>query len=137
MASKLSEELINDIAQALTTGCHLHEAAAACNISRQTYYFWRRTGFEHRRAGRTAQDSLHVRLLEACDLARTAARKELVEKIKTAGQDPKHWQANAWILERSDPEHWGAAQHLIKDLQAQLKALTEQVKALAEQRGAA
>jgi hypothetical protein len=32
--------------------------------------------------------------------------KRLIKKIEAAGDEPKHWMANAWLLERADPKRF-------------------------------
>jgi len=34
-------------------------------------------------------------------------KANLLAGVQKAGQDPKYWTADAWLLEREDPEHYG------------------------------
>lgn len=44
--------------------------------------------------------------------ARAQRQIECIQRIYEAAQDPKNWSAAAFLLERSDPEHWSRKEKL-------------------------
>jgi len=44
--------------------------------------------------------------------ARAQRQIECIQRIYEAAQDPKNWSAAAFLLERSDPEHWSRKERL-------------------------
>jgi hypothetical protein len=67
------------------------------------------TGWDWLRAGRERPDDYphYVQLAEDIDHAIAEVQAERVDQILAAAQDPKHWTAAAWYLERTDPQTWG------------------------------
>lgn len=49
----------------------------------------------------------YVKLAEDIDQAIAEVQAARVDQILAAAQDPKHWTAAAWYLERTDPQTWG------------------------------
>lgn len=129
----LTEAYIRSIATALESGCHRNEAAAAVQVNKNTFHGWRKRGIDDRNEGKTANESIYVKFIEACDMAEAAAQHSMIEKIREAGKDPKHWQANAWILEHRNPEKWSNSQQLIKAMQKEMQVLIEEIAAMREQ----
>lgn len=89
-------------------------AAQAADVSRRTLYDWRYKGEEIRRLKEENPDELpltpydddylwFLRKWEAAELKR---KQTLLKKIEDAGDDPKRWTANAWLLERLHPEEF-------------------------------
>ena len=67
------------------------------------------TGWDWLRYGRERPDDYphYVKLAEDIDHAIAEVQAERVDQILAAAQDPKHWTAAAWYLERTDPQSWG------------------------------
>lgn len=53
-----------------------------------------------------APDSAYASFVTALKKARAAGKLALLEKIAKAGEKPQFWAANAWTLERTDPEQF-------------------------------
>ncbi len=49
----------------------------------------------------------YAEFVEQVEVARAERRAEAVDRIIQAGTTSDKWQANAWYLERTDPETWG------------------------------
>ena len=88
-------------------------AAQAGGIARRTLYEWLYKGQEVRAAREenpdtqlTPYDEDYLWFLLQYEKAEYARKKQLVGRIDTAGQDPKKWQANAWLLERLHPDEF-------------------------------
>lgn len=125
---KLTLELIEEISLLLRKGCYVETAAAACGISKDTFYRWLRSG-------KTAKNSLEGKLSDA--VLKSVAESELrdleiidkaaqgtADKLDTDEQGnlildskgrpvvfeyglPPNWKASAWRLERKFPDRWG------------------------------
>jgi len=90
---------------ALRDGCTVADACAVAGISDDTLARWKRADAEF--AG-------------AVEKARAEARRARVQRIRAAGE-AGNWQADAWFLERSDPQNWGRTSKLILDVDAGLQ----------------
>ncbi len=86
--TKYSPELAESIAELVGNGVPLVHAAGACNIARNTFYDWLKNKITFRT------------LVEA---KRSEAIAERVARIKQAGVKGL-WTADAWWLERQEPE---------------------------------
>lgn len=74
-------------------------AAASAGVSRRTYFRWMREGDGG--DGPEPFGSFALSVMGAVAESQAARLK----RLQAAGEDGK-WQADAWFLERSDPEHW-------------------------------
>lgn len=75
------------------------------------------TGWDWLRYGREQPDKYphYVKLAEDIEHAIAEVQAERVDQILAAAQDPKHWTAAAWYLERTDPQTWGRKDRLQVD----------------------
>ncbi len=97
--TKLTEQLITNIALGVQRGARPEVVAQAYGVGRSTYYGWVDHG---RKPG--PGDQLHVMLVEEIDRARGIARLYLIDKIAKSND----WRAAAKLLEILDPD-WARA----------------------------
>lgn len=95
---KLNPDLIKKIGLYLEAGNFAETAAAACGISRDSYYAWLRKG-----ANETSGP--HFDFNEAVTNSMARGEVRLLETVRNASH--KEWQAAAWMLERRHPKKWG------------------------------
>lgn len=99
--SKLNRELIKKIYSLISKGNYDIVVFEALNIGSSTYYEWIAEGTADLEAGKT---NLKTELVETVQKARAVAEIRAVDLIQKAGE--KHWQANAWFLERKYADRW-------------------------------
>ena len=92
--SKLTPELQAEICKWISAGNTKKTACQCAGIDESTLYLWLQ-------AGEKATSGKFFELFNAIKKAQGQAKARLVLTIQKAGQDEKHWQANAWLLERS------------------------------------
>lgn len=97
--AKLTPELIQSMAAAISEGNYVETVIRAHGIGRSSYYEWRRRGA-------TATSGLHRQLYEATEAAQAKAEQHYVGVIKDAANSGT-WTAAAWYLERRYPDRWG------------------------------
>ena len=126
---KLTTQLIEDVCLLLRRGSYIESAAAACGISKDTFYRWMKNGKSAQ--GNNLEKELsyavlkslaeaEMRDLEVIDKAAlgTPDRLALDENgkilIDTKGNAivaeyglSPNWKASAWRLERKFPDRWG------------------------------
>lgn len=94
-------QLITGIRAGLT-----HEVACAnSGIRLSTFYAWKKKGSEDYEAKIKTQYSLFYLAIQE---AETNFERDNIALIEAAAQNPKLWQAAAWLLERRRPERYGA-----------------------------
>lgn len=101
---KLTPELEEEILNLIRAGNYAKDACLAVGIDESTYYRWIRTGKE-------AKSGKLYKFYQSIQKARAFARALKLEKIQDAIDDG-NWQAAAWWLERTDPDHWGRRQRV-------------------------
>lgn len=116
--SKISEEVIEQIASSLSHGNYIESAAAYAGVSKKTLYTWMRRGREEIKrveqdARRKVQRSeeLYVDFLNAVELAQAEAADRDLRVVSFAADYLGDWRAAAWRRERADPGHWGRHEH--------------------------
>ena len=85
--------------KALRSGNTKKDACNLASISEQTFYRWMREGESDQNNGTAYQ------FCESVKKSISEARNRNVVIIQKHAAN--NWQAAAWYLERSDPEHWG------------------------------
>lgn len=111
-ASVLTDEVRDEIARRLASGCSLEVAAEAVGVSRRTVQAWLAVGRDGE--AREAEGlRLSVRQAECLALLRAeqTARAELRVKALASIQKAAlggNYQAAAWLLERLFPDEFGA-----------------------------
>lgn len=118
---KLTPDTIKAIADTIRVGNFLDAAAAHAGVAPSTAYNWQARGraelarvadieAEGRKASVRASERLYVEFAEAVENARLSAEVGMTTRIAAAARDPKHWQAAAWWLERTNNQRWGRVQ---------------------------
>jgi hypothetical protein len=93
---KYCEETVNEICEYIAEGLPNKQAAALAGISETQFYDWK---------GKKPKFSERVKEARAKFVAHH------VNIIKKAGEEG-HWQASAWLLERSFPDEFSLYQNL-------------------------
>ena len=114
--SKITPELIGQLASVLLRGAYVETAVAHCGISKATYYAWTRKGADERKhilnGGQPRKTfGLYLELLNAVEKAMADAELVDLRVISDAAVKEKTWQAAAWKLERRNPSRWGRVRH--------------------------
>lgn len=95
--TKLSDETLRKITNALRAGNYIETAARYAGIASSTLYEWLDRGERGERG--------YVEFYEQVELARAEAEVSDVAHLRIAGKT--NWQAYAWMLERRHPTRWG------------------------------
>tara|TARA_R110002020_G_scaffold64898_1_gene171756 strand:+ start:959 stop:1426 length:468 start_codon:yes stop_codon:yes gene_type:complete len=108
--SKLNEEMIGRIVQALRAGSYVETAAAHVGINKDTFYRWLREAAaerEHIANGKKPRKgkALCLQLSDAVERAQADAELRDLALVSTAAVED--WRAAAWKLERRNPGRWG------------------------------
>ena len=115
--SLMDEAITRQLEQVFNGGSTVRDACAYVGISEATYYHWMKIGRAAHEGRARDKDHLYLphkvedrapylEFFERIKRARAVMRVEAIAIIRTAAQEG-HWQAAAWLLERSDPDQWG------------------------------
>lgn len=115
---KLNPQRARKFYRALLESNTITNAAAQIHTSIDTVNRWRAVGGKHERECNLDLAECTVthyesniaaqrRFYSNCRKAIAKAESKLVENIRRAGKSPQAWVANAWILERRNPDEWG------------------------------
>lgn len=96
--SKLSPEVVQRICGLVELCGSLEDAAAKAGVSRATVFVWQRKGQEQKKGP-------YRDFLDAIEAAKAKRRFNFGAQMQKHGL--KHWQAVAWLAERTDPKHFG------------------------------
>lgn len=96
---KLSDELINKLADYVAQGNYYSTACYACGISEVIFYEWLKDAENDETNGLDDTVSLPLKLVKALKSAEADAEAERVAKIRAAGQKG-NWAADMTHLER-------------------------------------
>lgn len=136
--TKLTKELIEEIAQYLRAGNYIETTAALVGIHRDSIYEWLKRGnaeiervSKSNRARIRKREEIFVEFTDTVKKAQAQAEAMLVGLIGQAAQ--KNWTAAAWRLERKYPDKWGrternaatAQDDPVKDLAKQIQDLRD------------
>lgn len=116
--SKFTPERRSAIIDAISHRIPYEYAAEANGICEETLYDWLRTARQHRKEG---IDSEYTQFSEAIKRAEMQRMREHSDMIAAK---PKNWQADAWILERRWPKHYGSNAQ-VNELNQRLSRLEE------------
>ena len=110
--TKLTEEVREEIARVLASGCTLEVAAAAAGVTRRSVQSWLAAGREAEALddeGKrlSAMQRSCLDLLQAERKARAEVRVKSLAAIQRAALNGT-WQAAAWLLERMFPDEFAA-----------------------------
>lgn len=106
----LDDSTIDAIATSITGGATPETAAALYDIPVAALRHWLELGArisESKIKYLTEEEARLVRFTLAIRSALAKLETGLVSRIVSAGQMAKHWQANAWLLERRIPDTYG------------------------------
>jgi hypothetical protein len=107
--TKLTVEVIGNIANWLKLGYYQEDAAVMAGIAESTFYKWMKEARaleEGEKEPENANDELLMELIEAVKKSRAESEGAHIRNIRRAS-DNGIWQASAWFLERSHPKKWG------------------------------
>lgn len=111
--TRLTLGFIDAFAEILETGVWQETAIGAMAVPRSTFFTWLNRGREELDAGvPQKKQSLYAKLAVVVQNAYAVGEAELVRRIRKAGEDPRHWTANAWLLERRNPEAYALRQRV-------------------------
>lgn len=99
---KLTDQLCDDICNDIKEGVPIAHAAIAHGITRFTFYNWYNKG-------KDAKSGKFKKFYDKVEEAKSVAITLRARRIYKAGQ--ANWQADAWWLERVDPENFGRKDH--------------------------
>ena len=96
---RLDEKFVANLCQALKSGNTKRNACLLAGCSETQLYKWLRD------KDCEVEDTLSHQFASAIKKSMAEAQNRNVVLIQKAAQT--NWQASAWYLERSDPQHWG------------------------------
>jgi len=96
---KLTDKLCDEICNDIKAGVPINHAAIAHGITHTTFYDWYNKGKE------ATRKSKFKTFYEKVEEAKSVAITLRARRIYKAGETS--WQADAWWLERVDPENFG------------------------------
>ena len=96
---KLTDQLCDDICNDIKAGVPINHAAVAHGITHTTFYDWYNKGKE------ATRKSKFKTFYEKVEEAKSVAITLRARRIYKAGES--NWQADAWWLERVDPDNFG------------------------------
>lgn len=122
---KDNQAVLDKILEGLRGNLFQDQAAAYAGIADHTFYNWVREGkadIEAERETKLSKFVQDIRKIES-DKAR-----EHIGVIELAGEQPNHWTARAWILERRHRKHFSKDAPEINELTDKVAKLTELVE---------
>lgn len=102
--TKYTPETHKKILENIKEGVSVTDAGLLAGLGTDTLFTWMEKG--RRRADEYPE---FAKLVADIEVAKAERRAQAVKNIVTVGnsQQAGTWQANAWYLERTDPENWG------------------------------
>ena len=110
---KLTDQLCDEICNDIKAGVPIAHAAIAHGITRATFYNWYNKGED-------AKSGKFKKFYDKVEEAKSVAITLRARRIYKAGED--NWQADAWWLERVDPDNFGRKDHHDVKMKAEVKA---------------
>ena len=101
--TKLTDQLCEEICNDIKAGVPIKHAAIAHGITDATFYNWYNQGKE-------AKSGAKKKFYDKVEEAKSVAVTLRARRIYKAGE--MSWQADAWWLERVDPDNFGRKDHL-------------------------
>jgi hypothetical protein len=93
-------ETVATLETSLRLGTSILAACGLAGISRETFYAWMDRGERD-------PDGPYGDFFRRIRRAQAEPQQALVARVRAAAQDPKHYGAATWMLERRWPEEWG------------------------------
>jgi len=110
-----SKEMHKTIVEEVRAGRPKTLAFRLSGLHPDTIWDWLRLARHH-----PEQYPQYVQLGEDIDAAKAAAEAEALDRIKAAAKsDPKHWTADAWYLERTNPAEYGRRDKVEVEIEAE------------------
>ena len=116
---KLTDKLCDDICNAIKAGVPIDHAAVAQGITRATFYNWYNKGED-------AKSGKFKKFYDKVEEAKSVAITLRARRIYKAGED--NWQADAWWLERVDPDNFGKKDFHDVRMEADVKTISKKEK---------
>ena len=110
---KLTDQLCDDICNDIKAGVPIDHAAVAHGITRATFYNWYNKGED-------AKSGKFKKFYDKVEEAKSVAITLRARRIYKAGET--NWQADAWWLERVDPENFGRKEKVEAKIEADVKS---------------
>ena len=109
MRSKLTEEVIKDIAKKLRVGNYMKTVAISIGVSERTFYYWVDRGEKANKLAEAGQkvpieEKIYLQFLQS--IRQAEAEAEIVIVAQIFSQIPKDWKAGLELLARKYPERW-------------------------------
>lgn len=124
--SKLTDETVKKLMEAIIDGNTYEAACNYAGISYSVFADWVRKGEEYTKMLEGGQKGIRwefINFLKELNRAKAEAEVNLVKKIKEAGD--KDWRANAFLLERRNPEQWAKKVFLNEESNREIKIIFE------------
>ena len=110
---KLTDQLCDEICNDIKAGVPIKHASISHGISESTFYNW----FDK---GRDAKSGKFKKFYDKIQEAKSVAITLRARRIYKAGES--NWQADAWWLERVDPDNFGRKDRHEVDMKAQVQS---------------
>lgn len=110
---RYNKKTCDEIYNLISTGVPIKQTCAIVGINRDTYYRWYNNGKED-------PESKYYPFYQRMEKAKANAIAARVKRINDAGKAGT-WQADAWYLERIDPEHFGRKDKVEVDANAKVE----------------
>ena len=111
--TKLTDQLCDEICNDIKAGVPIAHASVAHGIDRSTFYNWYNQGKEAKTGNKR---KFYLKVEEAKSVAMTLRAR----RIYKAGET--NWQADAWWLERVDPDNFGRKDRYEHKVDANVKS---------------
>lgn len=122
--TKLTYDLIDQIAELVRNGNYIETASAVAGINKNSLYRWLKRGArEEERLAKNPklkgkiEEKIYVDFSNAVKKAMAESEADDLENIKKASRED--WKASAWRLERRFPNRWGRKEKV--DIDANMK----------------
>lgn len=116
--SKFTEERRTAIIDAIAHRIPYEYAAEANGICEATLYDWLNTARKHRQEGIESEYTVFSEGIKRAEMTRMREHADMI------AAKPERWQADAWLLERRWPKHFGT-QVLLKELNDRMNAFMD------------
>lgn len=110
---KINDKLTKKICNDIKAGVPILHACIAHGISKSSFYNWYDKG-------KNAKTGQFRDFYDSVNEAKSVAVALRARRIYKAGETI--WQADAWWLERADPEHFGRKDHVQVDANAKIES---------------
>lgn len=99
--TKFTEERRNAIIDAISHRIPYQLAAEANGICEDTLYDWLNTAKAHQREGIDSDYTIFSEAIKRAEMNKVRQHSDII------ADRPERWQADAWLLERRWPKHYG------------------------------